>query len=145
MLVLQHLANQYQQYPYHGTKRKLSYKHKAGVGQKLSAGEIQYGDMLAHFKKSLLTNDAMEGYDDEYSNDNRAMRDNRSMRSMRGNDGNSMARGRTGNVRRDSMGRYSRDDALDDMVDELEELMEKAPDEQTKKEFRRFINKVQSM
>lgn len=117
-------------------------EHKAGVGQKLSAGEIQYGDMLAHFKKSLLTNDAMEGYDDEYSNDNRAMRDNRSMRSMRGN---SMARGRTGNVRRDSMGRYSRDDALDDMVDELEDLMEKAPDEQTKKEFRRFINKVQSM
>jgi hypothetical protein len=56
-----------------------------------------------------------------------------------------MARGRTGNVRRDSMGRYSRDDALDDMVDELEELMEKAPDEQTKKEFRRFINKVQAM
>lgn len=117
-------------------------EHKAGVGQKLSAGEIQYGDMLAHFKKSLLTNDAMEGYDDDYSNDNRAMRDNRSMRSMRGN---SMARGRTGNVRRDSMGRYSRDDALDDMVDELEELMEKAPDEQTKKEFRKFISKVQSM
>lgn len=120
-------------------------EHKAGVGQKLSAGEIQYGDMLAHFKKSLLTNDAMEGYDDEYSNDNRAMRDNRSMRSMRGNDGNSMARGRTGSVRRDSIGRYSRDDALDDMVDELEELMDKAPDEQTKKEFRRFINKVQAM
>lgn len=117
-------------------------EHKAGVGQKLSAGEIQYGDMLAHFKKSLLTNDAMEGYDDEYSNDNRAMRDNRSMRSMRVN---SMARGRGSNARRDSMGRYSRDDALDDMVDELEELMEKAPDEQTKKEFRRFINKVQAM
>ena len=108
-------------------------EHKAGVGQKLSAGEIQYGDMLAHFKKSLLTNDAMEGYDDEYSNDNRAMRDNRSMRSMRGNsyrydDGNSMARGRGSNARRDSMGRYSRDDALDDMVDELEELMDKAPE-----------------
>lgn len=122
-------------------------EHKVGVGQKLSAGEIQYGDMLAHFKKSLLTNDAMEGYDDEYSNDNRAMRDNRSMRgnSYRYDDGKSMARGRTGNVRRDTMGRYSRDDALDDMVDELEELMEKAPDEQTKKEFRRFINKVQSM
>lgn len=116
-------------------------EHKAGVGQKLSAGEIQYGDMLAHFKKSLLTNDAMEGYD-EYSNDNRAMRDNRSMRSMRGN---SMARGRAGNVRRDSMGGYSRDDALDDMVDELEELMEKAPDEQTKKEFRKFIAKMQTM
>ena len=122
-------------------------EHKAGVGQKLSAGEIQYGDMLAHFKKSLLTNDAMEGYDDEYSNDNRAMRDNRSMRgnSYHYYDGNSMARGRTGNVRRDSMGRYSRDDALDDMVDELEELMEKAPDEQTKKEFRKFIAKMQTM
>lgn len=112
---------------------------KVRKGHELTMGEVQFGDMLAHFKKSLLTNDAMEGYDDEYSNDNRAMRDNRSMR------GNSMARGRTGNVRRDSMGRYSRDDALDDMVDELEELMEKAPDEQTKKEFRKFINKVQAM
>lgn len=103
--------------------------------------------MLAHFKKSLLTNDAMEGYDDDYSNDNRAMRDNRSMRgnNYRSMRGNSMARGRTGNVRRDSMGRYSRDDALDDMVDELEELMGKAPDEQTKKEFRRFIAKMQTM
>lgn len=123
---------------------------KVRKGHELTMGEVQFGDMIAHFKKSLLTNDAMEGYDDEYSNDNRAMRDNRSMRSMRGNsyrydDGNSMARGRTGNVRRDSMGRYSRDDALDDMVEELEELMEKAPDEQTKKEFRRFINKVQAM
>lgn len=125
-------------------------EHKAGVGQKLSAGEIQYGDMLAHFKKSLLTNDAMEGYDEEYSNDNRGMRDNRSMRSMRGNsyrydDGNSMARGRTGNVRRDSMGRYSRDDAVDEMVEELEDMMNKAPDAETKKELRKFITKMQTM
>lgn len=126
-------------------------EHKAGVGQKLSAGEIQYGDMLAHFKKSLLTNDAMEGYDDDYSNENRSMR-GRSNRgnsydynSYRDNRGNSYARGRNSNARRDSMGRYSRDDAVDEMVDELEELMEKAPDEQTKKEFRRFISKVQAM
>lgn len=116
---------------------------KVRKGHELTMGEVQFGDMVAHFKKSLLTNDAMEGYDDEYSNDNKAMR------SMRGNsyryDGNSMARGRTGNVRRDSMGRYSSDDALDDMVDGLENLMEKAPDEQTRKEFRKLINKVQTM
>lgn len=52
-------------------------------------------------------------------------------------------RGRGRNARRDSMGRYSRDSQM--MVQELRELMEDAPDERTKMEFQKFIQKVEQM
>ena len=57
----------------------------------------------------------------------------------------SMARGRRGNVRRYSMGRYSRSGDTEMMVEELRELMEDAPDNQTKMEFQKFIQKIESM
>jgi len=65
-----------------------------------------------------------------------------SNRSYRG----SYARGRR-NARRDSMGRYSGDDYSRDggMVEELRELMQDAPDERTRQEFQRFIQKIESM
>lgn len=103
---------------------------------KLSATEIQYADMLAHTKKNLLKADEMmdEG---EYSGYGR---------SYRMEDG-SYARGRR-NARRDAMGRYSRRSdgySMDseDMIDELNELMRKAPDERTRMEFQRFIQKIE--
>lgn len=69
-------------------------ERKADKGGKLTMSEIQYGDVLAHFKKNLLTGEAMmEGEEEEYSNAS----------------GNSYARGRGRNARRDSMGRYSRE------------------------------------
>ena len=111
-------------------------EHKADKG-KLSAAEIQYGDTLAHLKKNLLTADAMmdEGYSEYYPYDGR----NRNGR-------NSYARGRGRNAKRDSMGRYSRNYSMDDgMIEELRELMEDAPDEQTKREFKRFISKIEKM
>lgn len=43
-----------------------------------------------------------------------------------------MARGR-------SRGRYTRDDAHEDFMSEIEELMDKAPDEQTRRKFERFL------
>lgn len=63
-------------------------------------------------------------------------------RSYRG----SYARGRR-NARRDSMGRYSGDGYSRDggMVEELRELMQDAPDERTRQEFQRFIQKIESM
>ena len=65
-----------------------------------------------------------------------------SSRSYRG----SYARGRR-NARRDSMGRYSGDGYSRDggMVEELRELMQDAPDERTKQEFQRFIDKIERM
>ena len=44
--------------------------------------------------------------------------------------------------RRYSRGRYSRDT---DMYGELRELMEEAPDEQTRREFEKFIQKMEQM
>lgn len=60
-------------------------------------------------------------------------------------EGGSMARGRGRNVRRDSMGRYSRGDESEMMVEELRELMQDAPDEKTRMEFQKFIQKIEQM
>ena len=58
-------------------------------------------------------------------------------------DNRSYARGRGRNARRDSMGRYSR--ANDDMVEKLRMMMQEAPDQQTRQEFQRFIQKMEQM
>ena len=124
-------------------------ERKAEKDGKLSMAEMQYLDTLAHTKKNLLKADEMseEGYSGmmypryygEDRMDGRSYRDGRSYADDR-----SYARGR----RRDSMGRYSRRGysmAADDMMDELHELMEKAPDEMTKREFKKFIDKIETM
>lgn len=125
-------------------------ERKAEKDGKLSVAEVQYLDTLAHTKKNLLKADEMseEGYSGmmypRYYGDDRS--DGRSYRDGRSyNDGRSYARGR--NARRDSMGRYSRGYSManEDMMDELRELMEKAPDEMTKREFRKFIDKIETM
>lgn len=125
-------------------------ERKVSKDGKLSMAEVEYMDKLAHTKKNLLKADEMseEGYSGmmypRYYGDDRM--DGRSYRDGRSyNDGRSYARGR--NARRDSMGRYSRGYSManDDMVDELHELMEKAPDEMTKREFKKFIDKIETM
>ena len=91
---------------------------------------------------------AMEDYsEDDYSNRGRSydsMYERGGRRSHRGSYGR-MAYAR----KRDSMGRYSRDggysQAADDMVQELRELMRDAPDERTRQEFQRFIQKIEQM
>ena len=120
----------------------MELERKVGKGQKLNASEVQYGDMLAHFKKSLLTNEAMEG--GEYSG--RSYR--RGSYGRDGSYGRSYDDGMESYARRrDSMGRYSSDgySRADEMVSELHRLMEDAPDDRTRQEFKRFINKIESM
>lgn len=124
-------------------------ERKAEKDGKLSMAEMQYLDTLAHTKKNLLKADEMseEGYSGmmypRYYGDDRM--DGRSYRDGRSYvDDRSYARNR----RRDSMGRYSRRGysmAADDMMDELHELMEKAPDDMTKREFKKFIDKIETM
>lgn len=77
-------------------------------------------------------------------------------------DGGSYARGRRGNVRRDSMGRYSRDggsyrrdggsyrrdgysraDGKEDYIEHLRDMAEEAPDEKTRQEIHRMIEKME--
>ena len=112
---------------------------KAGIG-KLSAGEIEYADKLAHLKKSLLTNEAMSDYSNEGG---RSYYNNRSYEG--GMSRESYARGRGRNARRDSRGRYSSEYSRgkEEMTEQLYELMEQAPDEHTRKEFERFIQKME--
>lgn len=121
-------------------------ERKADKGGKLTMTEIQYGDTLAHFKKNLLKAEEMsdEGYSmgDEYS------RRGYSRYSGYSREG-SYARGRGENANRDSRGRYSRDGYSmadnESMIDELRSLMQNAPDEQTRNEFKRFIQKIENI
>jgi hypothetical protein len=100
----------------------------------MSSGTLEVVDKLAHAIKSLCV--IIDSADGEYSGDGETHR--------------SYARGRGRNARRDSMGRYSRNSyeysqAMDDMTQELRELMEDAPDERTKQEFKKFIQKIEQM
>lgn len=89
-----------------------------------------------------------------YSEDGRSYRDNYGY-----DDGMSMARGRGRNARRDSMGRYSRDDgygyrggrsmnysradAKQEYIDNLHEMMMTAPDDQTRQSIQRMIQQME--
>ena len=107
----------------------------------MSGSDLDYVDKLTHAIKSIKTTIAMVEADEGESG--------RYMPHYGGrysyNDGYDydMSHAR----RRDSMGRYTsrRSSYSDGMVEELRTLMEDAPDEATKKEFRRFISKIESM
>ncbi len=92
---------------------------------KMNSGDLEYIDKLTHALKSVTILKEMEGsshdrsYDSSY--DYRSYDDGR--RSYR--------------RRRDSMGRYSRDNER--FMSDLEELAEKAPDAQTKAEVEKFM------
>lgn len=103
---------------------------------KLSGGEIEYGDVLAHFGKNLTK---LEEHGNSYRGN-----------SYMGNsydDGNSY-RGRR-NARRDSMGRYSREGysraAAEDMANSLRAMMKEAPDENIKRDMERLVERMEQM
>lgn len=123
-------------------KNKLCQELEEFGDKKLDIGSIEVIDKLANTIKNL--DKIIEKYD-EYSEAYEGGSYERD-----GNRGGSryssryaMARGRGRNARRDSMGRYSSDNRM--MVDELRELMNDAPDERTKMEFKRFIEKMEQM
>lgn len=106
------------------------------AGGKLSGEDLTYLDKLTHTLKSLKTTIAMmeaeDGESGRYSMPHYGSY----------NYGGSYRRGR------DSMGRYTsrRGYSYDDgMIEELRSLMESAPDERTKSEFRQFIAKMEKM
>ena len=100
----------------------------------LSTGSLDVIDKLTHSIKSIDTIMAME--EAGYSND----------------DGYSNARGRRGNVRRDSMGRYSRtydgysrDDAMNDLRDHLHQMKNMIKDEDSKRMVDKWIRQTNEM
>ena len=122
-----------------------------GSKGEMSTGSLDVVDKLAHTIKNL--DKIIEAYDEEYSGyypmyygENRPYEGrqggNQGNRSYRG----SYARGRR-NARRDSMGRYSSEgySRHGDMVEQLRDLMEDAPDAQTRQELQRLVNKMEQM
>lgn len=123
-------------------------ERKAEKDGKMSMTEVQYADTLAHMKKNLLTADAME--EEDYSN--------YGPHDTRDGYGGSYARGgytrvrgydrrnpRSSNMmtRSNRYDGYSRD--AGDMIDELHDLMDKAPNEQTRMEIERLVTKLEKM
>lgn len=116
-----------------------------GYGRRgdLSAGELDIVDKLAHAVKNLGKVIEM---DEEAEYSGRGLY----YGGYDGNRGGSYARGRKS--RRDSMGRYSREytregysRAAEDMVDQLKDMMNNAPDEQTRTDIRRIVEKLEKM
>ena len=108
----------------------------------LSGDDISYIDKLTHSIKSIKTTIAMMEAEDG-GESGRYMPNSYGMYGTNGGyNGNSYRRSR------DSMGRYTsrRGYSYDDgMIEELRSLMESAPDERTKSEFRQFIAKMEKM
>lgn len=128
---------------------KKANKELEKKGGEMSAGDLEVIDKLTHALKSTKTTIAMiEAEEDGYSSANYGNGGS----SYRGS---SYARGRRGNVRRDSMGRYSRDsyarggrgysrdDAKDEMMEHLREMEMSAGDDETRRMVGRWIRQIE--
>lgn len=117
----------------------MELEKKLKNGGKLSAGDIEMGDKLAHFKKSLLTNEAMEN---SYSNENGMRREYSRDYSMNDDYRRDYSRDDYSNARRrDSMGRYSREG--DDVVHSMRELMNRTNDPRAKDAIRQAVSDIE--
>lgn len=111
-------------------------------GGDITSGDMEYLDKLTHTLKSIKTTIAMMEAEDDYSSE-----DGYSSRSYarngRGNrsyERGSYARGGSyARRRRDSMGRYSRDDGFREM---LEEAMNEAPNESIRSQLRSMMQSM---
>ena len=91
----------------------------------LTAGSLDTVDKLTHSIKSLETIIAMNEYGDSGASPGQY----------------GMGRSYT---RRDRMGRYTRSGARSEMVSDLRELMQTAPDEEMRKKLSRFISEIEN-
>lgn len=117
-------------------KEKLCDELK-GYGKKdMSAGSLDVVDKLAHTIKNL--DKIIEVYDQGES----GFYDDGMINMPRGSYRNgSYARGR--NVRRDNMGRYSGGGySRHGLADKLRDLMEEAPDDRTRMEIQKLVEKM---
>lgn len=117
---------------------------------KLSAGDVEYLDKLTHMLKSIKTTVAMMESEEDGGYSGRYMPMYGGMSYERGGSrGNSYARGRGTNARRDSMGRYSNReysyaDGMESLLVEMREMMTDLPDEK-RREVQRFVDKMERM
>lgn len=132
----------------HELKEKLCQELEEYNSKEMTAGSLEVIDKLAHTIKNL--GKIIEMYEESEGYSSRG-----GMPYEGGYGGGSYARGRGGRGRRTGanqygsyarggypMEGYSRNEG---MIAELRELMMEAPDERSKKEFQRFISKMESM
>ena len=105
-------------------KDRLVDELKSYGKRELTGSSLDMVDKLAHATKNLckVIEDSDEGSSGYYSRTGR-MYDGRSFRNS---------------YRRDDMGRYSRDG----LADKLRELMDEAPDDKTRMEIQRLVDKM---
>ena len=116
--------------------------------QEMTAGSLEVIDKLSHAIKNICK--IIESYEDEedgYSQRGRSYDDGmnvdgRSYRKSRDYRGRSYARGRVGNVRRDSMGRYSRADGIEELVENVRGMMGELP-QNLQQDAQRFVQKLE--
>ena len=117
-----------------------------GKKGELSAGTLDIVDKLAHTVKNL--DKIIETYEeDEYSNYGGSYDNGGSMYNRGSYRDGSYARGRGRNARRDSMGRYSSNgySRTGDMVEQLRNLMNDAPDDRTRQEIQNLVSRMEMM
>ena len=141
-------------------KEKLCKELKRYSEEEVSASSLEVIDKLSHAVKNI--DKIIEKYEEEeysmrgsygggsynsyesYGNSSRGGSSNRGG----GNSNASYARGRGRNARRDSRGRYSSEGGYSrnsELVEELREMMMDAPDEQTRQEYQKVIQKLEMM
>lgn len=109
---------------------RLAEKIRKVKNNGMNDGDLETLDKLTHTLASTKKIIAFSEDEDGYSG-------NDGGRSYRGVYRESYARG---GQRRDSMGRYSRSD----LADKMRELMEDAPDDRTRQEMRRMVEKLEN-
>ena len=119
------------------------------AGGKLSSGDVDYVDKLTHTLKSIKATIAMMEDEDGYSG-NYPMGGNRDPYMWNGGgysrvpDGGNSFRGRGTYAKRDSMGRYSgRYSRGSDLVSQLHDMMQDAPNDQIKREMQRLADSIE--
>lgn len=117
------------------------------TGGELTAGDVDYLDKLTHMIKSIKATMAMIENESYSGRGGSYARGGRGGQSRNGgySRGGSYARGN--GRRRDSMGRYSSEGGYsrdaEDMVDQLRDMMDDAPDERTRQDIQRLISKME--
>ena len=118
------------------------------AGGKLSGGDYETIDKLTQSLKSIKG--VMQMMEDEDGYSGRIPDDMGGSYRMYSRNGGSYrgsyARGRGRNARRDSMGRYSNNGGYSrdgDLVDQLNALMQDAPNETIKREMQRLAEKIE--
>lgn len=112
-------------------------KAKKMSGGTLAQSELEHIHKLSDTVKNL---DKIEMLEDGYSEDGEYMGEGRIYGTTYGS---SYARGRRGNVKRDSMGRYSRDGAKEHLIRKAEELLEMSTDPAECRKIEKFIRELE--